>query len=247
MKAETVMAAAALVIGGVALAFLILTEIGEAGAEKVPLAGLEEKISRLEHNFKAYKKAHRSDLTSLEERLDQMEQDIAQLREMLEQAKKSSQKSVNKETVKPGELTPTTPPVQGPSAGPVPRPNPDKRERFLRHPFGRRMFDRLGNFSTQRLQEFAKKHNWDTAKTERVAEILKNQREQMQNLLKNLDPNTNRRSLLEQMHQIMKQTTENLKQEMTEEEFREFRRMMLPNRRFRPPFGRKHIPEGENR
>jgi len=251
MKAEMVVGAVALVVGGVALAFVILTGTGGPKTDE-HLAALEEKLARLEHDFRTYKGARQAETAAIEERLEQLEQDLADLREKLSKMEKSAKKPAPKgeKTLKPGELEPSTPALAGPSAGPV---NPVPVRPLgpgEKNPGGSivgRLFERFSRYQAERLRRFAEERGWDNEKTERVAAILKEQRDQMQDLLNSPEPNADRRAIIEQMRQIMSQTMDKLKEVMTEEELREFRRSMLPGRRrLRPPFGRRR-PEGGQR
>ncbi|GEM_PF-6398843 len=243
MKTEMVVAAVALVVGGVALAFVVLFQAGGTETKASASGGLEEKVARLEHELKSLRNLQLTDTATLEDRIDQLEQDLADIRKALKdkESKQTPPKVARQdEPLKPGELTPTTPPTAGPkpTGGPaIPPTGQEPGRSGDRSSFLGRLVDRIGRYQGEQLQRFAQKHNWDEAKTEQVAAVLKEQREQMRNLLKDIGPNTDRRTIIEQMRQLMKQTNEKLQGLMTEEEWREFRRSMMPKPRpFRPPF-----------
>ena len=241
MKTEMVMAVVALAIGGVALAFVVLTHTGVTEVKAAASGGLEERVARLEHELKLLGNSQLTKTTTLEDRIDQLEQNLADIRKVIEENKRTHQKvAKQEEPLKPGKLTPTLPPLgePGPPGGRLISPTGQKLERSRdRLQSIKRLIERMGRYQEERLRRFAQKHNWDEGKREQVAAVLKEQQEQMRNLLNGIGPNTDRRAIIEQMRQLMRQTNERLQGLMTEEEWREFRHSVKPKHPpFKPPF-----------
>jgi len=241
MKTEMVIAVAALAVGCAALAFVVLTQTGGAETKAVVSGGLEETVARLEHELKSLKNLQLTKTTSLEDRIDQLEQNLADIRKALEESKRPPKSAAKQnEPLKPGRLTPTLPPSvepKPPTDRPIPATGQNPGQSDSRLQPLRRLIERMGWYQERRLRRFAQKHNWDEEKREQVAAVLKEQQEQMRNLLNDIAPNTDRRTITEQLRQLMEQTNQKLQALMTEEEWREFRRSVLPRRSpFRPPF-----------
>jgi len=241
MKTEMVVAVVALVVGCVALAFVVLTQAGGTVTKAAVSGGLEERVARLERELKLLKNSQLTKTTTLEDRVDQLEQNLADIRKAVKERKRPSRSAAKQnEPMKPGRLAPTLPPSaepRPPAGRAVPPTAQEPRRSGDRLQPLRRLIETMGRYQEGRLQHFARKHNWDEGKREQVAAVLKEQQEQMRNLLNDIAFNTDRRTIVEQLRQLMEQTNQRLQALMTEEEWREFRRSVLPTRPpLRPPF-----------